>query len=124
MLKQPDGRIAFFSSIVDDFTAWDATPEEALAYGIKEWGQSVAQEKLDRALMDIGLWKPHTTHDGLGRWRESLTIIAFQHGVKRLQERLDEIGFGDFEIPPEALEAARGVESDMDHSSEAYKRRM
>lgn len=124
LLKQPNGLIAVFSSIVDDFTAWDATPEEALAYGTKEWGQAIAQEKLDKALMDIGLWKPYSTDDGLGRWRESLTTIAFRHGVKCLKERLEEIGFGDFEIPQEALEAARAVESDMDHDSQAYRSRM
>lgn len=40
MLKQPNGLIAFFSSVVDDFTVWDATPEEALAHGVEKWGRS------------------------------------------------------------------------------------
>lgn len=124
MLKQPNGLIAFFSSVVDDFTVWDATPEEALAHGVEKWGRSEAQDELDKALMDIGLWKPYSADDGLGRWRESLTTVAFQHGVKRLKERLEELGFGDFEVPQEALEAARAVESDMDHESEAYRSRI
>lgn len=42
MLKQPDGLIAIFSSVVDDFTHWDATPGEALAYGVEQWGRSEA----------------------------------------------------------------------------------
>jgi len=124
MLKQPNGLIAIFSSVVDDFTHWDATPEEALAYGVEQWGRSEAQETLDRALMDVPLWKPHSADDGLGRWRETLTAIAFRHGVKHLQDRLEAIGQGDAEIPPQAFEAALSVESDMDQASEAYKSRM
>jgi hypothetical protein len=124
LLKQPNGLIAIFSSIVDDFTHWDCTPEEALAYGVEQWGRSEAQEKLDRALMDVGLWKSYDTDDGLGRWRETLKTIAFRHGVKHLKDQLETIGQGDAEIPQAAIEAARSVESDMDHESDAYKSRM
>lgn len=124
MLKQPNGLIAIFSSVVDDFTYYDLTPEQALECGTEEWGRRTAQEKLDRALADEHLWRRHTTDNGLGRWRESLKTIAFRHGIKHLKKVLEEIGQGDAEIPQEAIEAARDVESDMDQESEAYKSRM
>lgn len=123
-LKQPDGLIAIFSSVVDDFTGYNFTPDEALAYGTEQWGKSTAEEKLERAIKDEGLWEPYTTDDGLGRWRETLETIAFQHGLKHLKSVLEEMGHGDAEIPQAAIDAAEDVESDMDPESEEYTNRV
>ncbi|QBJ94516.1 hypothetical protein D0Z67_29555 (plasmid) [Streptomyces seoulensis] len=44
IIKQPDGRLAVFSSVVDAFVVMDATPEELV-----EWyAQEAAQDARDR----------------------------------------------------------------------------
>lgn len=44
IIKQPDGRLAVFSSVVDAFIIVDATPEE-----LKEWyAQEAAQDARER----------------------------------------------------------------------------
>ncbi|MNU27281.1 hypothetical protein D3C71_156670 [compost metagenome] len=112
MLKQPDGLIAIFSSVVDDFTHMNMSEEQALAVGTQEWGERTAREKLGRALADESVWPGDAdfVSDGLGRWREACGDIAFQHGVKHLRTMLDDMECNDFEIPECAKERARDME--------------
>lgn len=112
MLKQPDGLIAVFSSVVDDFTHMNMTEELALEIGTQMWGAQTAREKLDRGLNDEILWPGDTdfVSDGLGRWREACGDIAFQHGLKHLRATLDEMECIDFEIPESAVQRARDME--------------
>lgn len=106
MLKQPDGKIAVFSSVIDDFTHYDLSEEEAMEVGIESWGRDTALQKLQNALEDKRLMAREFVSDGLGRWRESLEDIAFQHGLERLRKTLGEIGFADWPIHEKAVRKA------------------
>jgi hypothetical protein len=106
MLKQPDGLIAIFSSVVDSFTHMNMTEAEAMEIGTSEWGEKTAREKLDRGLKDEVLWPGDTdfVSDGLGRWREALETTAFQHGLTELRNTLEEMELGNVAIPERVLE--------------------
>ena len=55
IIKQPDGRLAVFSSIVDAFIIIDATPEEILdwrAEGAAAKAREQTQRELDAVLAD------------------------------------------------------------------------
>lgn len=55
IIKQPDGRLAVFSSIVDAFIVVDATPEEILDWRAKEAAakeRERTQRELDAVLAD------------------------------------------------------------------------
>jgi hypothetical protein len=97
-VNQPDGRLAVFSSVCDDFTHYDLSDEEALEYGTEQWGRLTAQQKIEAARADR-LEHGAGPGDGLGRWREALTAIAAQHGMEGLKSTLADIGYADTEIP-------------------------
>jgi len=71
LVQQPDGYLARFSSIVDSFTHYDMTPDEAIRLCIDEWnvGRKTAREKVQRARAA-----------GIARWDEALEIIRAVHG--------------------------------------------
>ncbi|MGW2520422.1 hypothetical protein ACWC09_26105 [Streptomyces sp. NPDC001617] len=53
IIKQPDGRLAVFSSVVDAFVIVDATPEEILDWRAEEAAQQArerTQRELDKVL--------------------------------------------------------------------------
>lgn len=97
-VNQPDGRLAVFSSVCDDFTHYDLSDEEAMEYGVEQWGRSTAESKIEAARADR-LEHGSGPGDGLGRWREALTAIAAQHGMEGLKTTLADIGYSDTEIP-------------------------
>lgn len=97
-VNQPDGRLAVFSSVCDDFTHYDLSDEEALEYGTEQWGRFTAESKIGAARADRLEHGPGPG-DGLGRWREALTAIAAQHGMEGLKTTLADIGYSDTEIP-------------------------
>lgn len=119
MLKQPDGLIAIFSSVVDDFTYICMSEKEALEVGTAEWGEKIATEKLQRGLEDAKLWKETNSTDGLSRWRDACENIAMQHGLEHLRQEMNEMGLSDFAIPESAVEIARSVEEDRKNDEEA-----
>lgn len=89
-LKQPNGKLARFSDVVDDFTHHDLTEAEALSYCSSSMGSIQAAEKVRRALDDEDRWKPgvkHETVDGLGRWRDALKTVEAIHGKATREER-------------------------------------
>jgi hypothetical protein len=97
IVRQPDGKLACFSSVSDNFTMWDATEEEAVAYCVDELdlGPNSARAMVQRGLDDL---KPFSTKHGSGldRWDDSLQTIATVHGEKVLRERMAEMGFSDY----------------------------
>ena len=87
-LKQPNGKLACFSDIVDDFTIYNMTEEQALEDARKDMGEDAARAKIDRALRDEPPpWSQDTATDGLRRWRDALEMIAGVHGDARRDER-------------------------------------
>jgi hypothetical protein len=111
LLKQPDGKIAIFSSEVDDFTYYGLSEEEAVEVGVEEWGRRTALEKLRNAIEDKRLMQRDFVSDGLGRWRESLENVAFRHGLVHLRTILAEIGFPEWPIHEKALRKAADMEA-------------
>jgi len=106
-VKLPDGRLALFSTVVDDFTSDAMTEGEALKEGTFLWGTLSAERSVARA----GDRPPHSVlsnygNDGLHGWREALMHIALRHGIGVVRDRLQGWGLDDSEIPSEAFEVA------------------
>lgn len=79
---QPNGKLARFSDIVDNFTDVDLTDEEAMGIARQEVGigREEARAKIQAARADI-------TRDGKkGRWNESLATIRAVHGEAVFRE--------------------------------------
>jgi hypothetical protein len=110
-VNQPDGRLAVFSSVCDDFTHYDLSDEEAMEYGVEQWGRLTAQQKIEAARADRLEHGPGPG-DGLGRWREALTTIAAQHGMEGLKTTLSDIGYADTEIPQSVHDILEQIEAE------------
>lgn len=82
-VQQPDGLYARFSEVVDNFTDYDMTVEDAEMLCQVEYGMSAseAREKVRRAV-----------EMGAPRWREALGIIHRVHGEAELVNTLREMG--------------------------------
>lgn len=78
---QPNGLLARFSTVVDDFTAMNITEGEA--------AQVIQEEYVERAKHDaeqaIARAKADTTGD---RWKDCLCTIRSIHGAETVSERL------------------------------------
>lgn len=93
-VRQPNGRLAVFSDVVDDFTWYDMTPEEAVKVAAEEYdmGPRAAKDKVERGLKDEIPWKHGVYGDGTARWLDCLESIEMVHGVKRRRKRERELG--------------------------------
>lgn len=83
IVKQPNGRFARFSEVVDDFTHMHMTESEAeeLCRHYPGMGRVEAEEKVRRAKEDQpGRDGSPRAGDGLDRWREALDVIESVHG--------------------------------------------
>jgi hypothetical protein len=93
-VKQPDGRFARFSDIVDNFTHIDMTSEEVVEEFALEYGKPVIESKI-KAAADDALPPPWGSlpkqNDGLDRWRDSLASVRVIHGTKELVKLLTEM---------------------------------
>jgi hypothetical protein len=99
-VRQPDGKLAAFSEVVDDFTMWDADERQAIDFGISQWdlGPKLAAEKVKAGLEDHEPWKMDVPGSGLSRWNDCLESIALQHGRERLTQVLTAMGFADYDL--------------------------
>ncbi len=83
VVRQPNGLLAVFSTIVDSFTMYDHTEAEMC----EEWQLKIGREegvaKVARGLADdmTGIGEV-TANDGLNRWRDALETIGLIHGDK------------------------------------------
>lgn len=115
-VKQPDGKLAIFSEVVDDFTYYDLTVEGAVGVCLKEFrdrSEEEAMRRINRALEEQPEHRGYAHPNGLGRWEEALEAITLQHGIDHLKETLQEIGFADYPLSEEVVRAGSV------HSSEA-----
>ncbi|KFG02578.1 hypothetical protein IQ62_01140 [Streptomyces scabiei] len=73
IIKQPDGRLAVFSTVVDAFIVVDATPEEILDWRAEEAAKDArrdTQRQLDHVLAD----EPDRSYFQFAlTWEEALT---------------------------------------------------
>lgn len=69
VVVQPNHRYAIFSTIVDNFTAFNMNREEALETCLEEIGRLYCEDKVARAERDPG------------RWQDCLNKIEMVHGT-------------------------------------------
>lgn len=93
IVKQPNGLLARFSEVVDDFTHYDMTEAEAVEVCQEDMGRADAEAKVRRGIND----EPHPfmnerdATDGLGRFRDAIETIRTIHGDELADERLREL---------------------------------
>ncbi len=109
-VKQPNGLLAEFSTVVDNFIGSDMTEEDALHRCSGRMGEDEAAAKVRRGQHDLDLegTGPHElTHlgPGLGRFHECLVTILTGHGWGALLETLAEMKASE-PIPNEILTEA------------------
>lgn len=79
IVRQPSGKFARFSDVVDAFTDYDMTRKEAVEVCVSHGcDNSVAQNKVLAAVVDM--LRSGMRGDGLARWRESLATVRTIHG--------------------------------------------
>lgn len=90
-VKQPNGLLARFSEVVDDFTDYDLTRGEALDL-CEDFSYEEAVVKVEGGECDrpIGL-KMERIHDGQDRFRDAIRIIRAIHGDAVAQERIEQL---------------------------------
>lgn len=78
-VKQPNGRLARFSDVVDNFTHMDLTVKEATQICMHEHGMTEkdAFEKIQRGLDD----EPYATDPNETRWETCIATIYKIHGL-------------------------------------------
>lgn len=85
---QPNGRLAVFSEIVDDFILWDATEEEYVAFLVME-----ESEKIKKSVRKI-VEKLHSVEQPVKQidFQRALDTIRRVHGEERYDEIRIELG--------------------------------
>ena len=93
IVKQPNGLLARFSDIVDDFTDLNMTEAEAFECCREYCGIKDAKCKVLAGVQD---WNPWTNSmgSGLDRWNKSLSTIKSVHGKEAVEHALALDGIG------------------------------
>jgi hypothetical protein len=86
VIRQPNGKLALFSTIVDDFLVWDATKEELMAYEFAQEQQRLAEQMARWEQLIVRTQETGTGWPESYTWGEALAAINAVHG----QERADE----------------------------------
>jgi hypothetical protein len=94
-VKQPNGLLARFSEVVDQFTDGNLSVAEAVTLCITDYGmdEASASRKVQAAVEDRDSLLPSTPGNGHDRWDEALEAIRFQHGEEALATVMAEMGF-------------------------------
>jgi hypothetical protein len=88
ILRQPNGLYARFSTVVDEFTHYGMTWDEAFEVCRDEAGVETARGKMARADSDADPRSYQTRDsDGLQRYRECIERVRLLHGVKKAKRR-------------------------------------
>lgn len=89
IIKQPNGLYAQFSSVVDDFVMYDATPEDILADWIEDAKRNYG-EKLDKIIKQLEAGeKPY--YQFTMTFDDAIDRIKDVHGAKTAMRRKKEI---------------------------------
>lgn len=88
IIKQPNGKLAIWSTIVDNFIMTDATPEEYVDFRINE-----ETERVKKDLKEIfeKIEKGERYHHTVYQWEEALERLELIHGKEELERVLKEI---------------------------------
>jgi hypothetical protein len=103
VVKQPDGRFARFSGVVDAFTDAGLDRWEAVECLVGDWRirPDVAEHRVRAAVLDSGD-AFGSVGSGLDRWRAALTALVASHGEEWARGHLEDIGFGEWPLPAPA----------------------
>lgn len=84
IVQQPNGLLARFSDVVDNFTHMNMTDKEALGVCEEYVVRRDALEKIRTGRADgvvgYSAFDTPPESDGLSRWRDCLDAILFRHG--------------------------------------------
>lgn len=94
IVKQPNGRFASYSEVVDNFTHLNMTEDEALQMCQDEYrlSETEAHRKVQDGINDwspYALGMPNSIHH---RWDEALYLIGSYHGedeVKKIKAKIE-----------------------------------
>ena len=104
VVVQPDKKYAIFSDIVDNFTLYNLTREDAVDYCFTEvkdgeehyreqrWRLGVDKIHQDTKPSDLATWKGEAeakvcrAEENPGRWKEELETIRTIHGARELKK--------------------------------------
>lgn len=84
IIKQPNGKYCLFSSVVDDVTIYDATPEELIDSFVEEERKRITNDVL-RIVNELEAGEKAYYQFTLS-FKEMLTRIAEVHGNKHSKE--------------------------------------
>jgi hypothetical protein len=89
-VRQPNGRLARFSDIVDHFTHGNLSVEEAIEVCVSEHRlrPEEAKQKVEAGVDDYEPWTLNKKGDGLSRWRHALEAVERVHG-KEERDRVE-----------------------------------
>ena len=86
IVKQPNGLLARFSDVVDDFTDGNMNEREAYRLCRGELGIDASKRKVRAGIEDHLPYTCTPSEDGLYRWRESIETVRSIHGEERARE--------------------------------------
>ncbi len=109
IVKQPNGKLARFSDIVDNFTHINMTKEEALEVCREHLGRRDAEEKVQRGIEDHKPWQDGVPGSGLERWNDCIKTIQTIHGKKELNKVLKAIEKGNAKEQEDASKLESGA---------------
>jgi len=95
IIKQPNGKFARFSEIVDAFTDFDMTEDEALQLCTDLAGKFVAEQKIVQAKLNLDRWDEAVELEVLVSIRKALAFFAernpnfipYEEGVYHILEQ-------------------------------------
>lgn len=79
-VRQPNGKLARFSDVVDHFTHYNYSRDEAVELARESMGREDAEQKVESGLRDEVPWKHGVYGDGSARWLDCLQTIESVHG--------------------------------------------
>lgn len=98
IVRQPNGLLARFSDVCDNFTHYDMDEEEAVqvCIDVGDMGPMGAKEKVAAGVEDHEPWThgPSDDPEKLSRWKDCLHTIKNIHGEDEFKKTMTEIGHG------------------------------
>jgi hypothetical protein len=99
IVNQPNGKLAIFSDVIDKFTFFSISVDEAIMFCAEKMGTLEAKNKVQSGIDDIEPWTSNKKGDGLSRWKDCLNSIVMVHGYEGLKETLQKMELENY-LPP------------------------
>lgn len=97
IVRQPDGKLARWSDVVDNFTHYGLTESQALALCEDVMPSWEAAEKVRAGVEDHEPWTIGVKGDGLSRWRDCMESLGYRGNIEETVATLHAMGFSDWE---------------------------